>query len=240
MNDDLDPDLKALFAAEKDEAPPAEVRDRLAGLMGATLLQPVPPPAPPPVIAATLAKGMVTAAKAWTMAGAAFVAGGTAVIVLTSARGTVATVTPRPAASTVVTETPAQHRAGPVIPPPEDLPVVFDAAVTAAPIVPALPDHTSTPAADATDGITAERALLDDARTAVNGKDPAAALRILDHHARQFPHGQLWEEREALAVDALVQAHDYDQARARAVRLHQRSPNSLFLPMVDAAIGSIP
>jgi hypothetical protein len=237
MNDDLDPDLKALFAAEKDQGPPAEVRDRLAGLLGAALIPPVPPPAGAGV-AAPIAKGMVTAAKAWTMAGAAFVAGGTAVIVLTSARAPVAPVAAPTVPTTVMTESAAQRRAGPVIPPPE--PLVLDAAAAAIPVAPASTDHAAAPAVDAADSISAERALLDDARTAVNAKDPAVALRILDHHARQFPHGRLWEEREALAVDALVQSHDYDQARARAGRLHQRSPNSLFLPMVDAAIGSIP
>ena len=74
----------------------------------------------------------------------------------------------------------------------------------------------------------------------MSAHDSATALRILGKHARRFPDGQLWEEREALAIDALVQAHDYDHARRRAGRLRQRSPNSLFLPMVDAAVASIP
>ena len=97
----------------------------------------------------------------------------------------------------------------------------------------------SASSASATD-LGAERALLDQARDAMQAGDPATALRILDMHAARYPHGQMGEEREALAVDALVHAQKYTEARARAAKLRARSPNSLVLPAIDETLRSIP
>ena len=85
-----------------------------------------------------------------------------------------------------------------------------------------------------------ERALLDAARTALEQGDATRALALTEDHASRFPHGQLGEEREALAIQALVLEGRYDLARSRAERLRAASPNSLFLPAVDATLSSIP
>jgi predicted Zn-dependent protease len=88
--------------------------------------------------------------------------------------------------------------------------------------------------------VGAERALLDQARDAEDAHDPEGALKLLDTHAARYPHGQMWEEREALAIDGLVEAQKYTEARARAAKLRSRSPNSLVLPAVDETLRSIP
>jgi hypothetical protein len=88
--------------------------------------------------------------------------------------------------------------------------------------------------------LSAERVILDEARTAISQGDPQRGLDRLDQHRRLFPNALLAEERDALQVQALVKAGRYDEARSRADSFRKRAPSSLFLPMVDAAIDSIP
>jgi hypothetical protein len=90
------------------------------------------------------------------------------------------------------------------------------------------------------DRLAAERSLLEIARVALVRGQAAGALAALERHARQFPDGALAEEREGLLVQALVDARQYDRARERAARFNQRYPRSLFAPVVEQALGSIP
>lgn len=85
-------------------------------------------------------------------------------------------------------------------------------------------------------GLAAERALLDDARRALARGDAAAALRPLARHASSFSRGQLIEERESMWVKALVLSGRRSEGEARAASFRRRFPESLFLPMVDAAL----
>jgi hypothetical protein len=108
---------------------------------------------------------------------------------------------------------------------------------------PAAPPQPSTrPSASHRTGsrLSAERTLLDEARRALVEGDAARALARLDDHRRAFPSATLAEERDALRVEALVKAGQNDDARALAERFRTQWPDSLFLPTVDAAIGSIP
>jgi outer membrane protein assembly factor BamD (BamD/ComL family) len=88
--------------------------------------------------------------------------------------------------------------------------------------------------------LSAERAILDNARTALARGDSARAVALTDEHARQFGRPSLAEEREAIAVQALVIQGRYIDARARASRFRAAYPNSLFLPAVDSSVASIP
>lgn len=119
--------------------------------------------------------------------------------------------------------------------------------------LPASTDATSTPAALATTStsaarspsstasqLSAERMILDEARAALGRHDAVRALDELDRHRRTFPKALLGEERDAMQVQALVAAGRYDEARARANAFRRHTHDSLFLPVVDAAIGSIP
>jgi hypothetical protein len=88
--------------------------------------------------------------------------------------------------------------------------------------------------------LSVERAILDEALAALAQSDGPRALRSTGEHEQRFPHGQLREEREAIAIQGLVLAGRSEEARSRAARLQATSPNSLFLPAVEASLASIP
>lgn len=87
---------------------------------------------------------------------------------------------------------------------------------------------------------TSTACAANNARAKLAGSDTTRTLELLEEHSRLFPRGQLVEEREALAVQALVLANRYDEARARATTFRERWPQSVYLPSVDMTIRSIP
>ncbi len=120
-------------------------------------------------------------------------------------------------------------------------PVVALPAVTAAPPLPARPSAPSaSPAPSSASSLPAERAILDSARNALAQNDGARAIELTDEHARRYAHPQLREEREAIAIQAMVLEGRYGEARERARRFRVASPDSLFLPVVEASLASIP
>ena len=84
-----------------------------------------------------------------------------------------------------------------------------------------------------------ERMLLDKARRALGAGRSEDVLQAIGEHELQFPRGALVEEREALAVNALVLSHRPDEARDRADRFIRRFPASMLRPSVEAAIAAI-
>lgn len=84
--------------------------------------------------------------------------------------------------------------------------------------------------------LSAEQALVETGRTALVRGDRPSALVALDRHAAQFPNGQLAEEREVLAVRALVGAHREQEAAERAARFRLKYPESVMIPLVDQAL----
>jgi hypothetical protein len=88
--------------------------------------------------------------------------------------------------------------------------------------------------------LAAERALLDEARTALVQGDPARALDRLQKHRRTFLNPMLAEERDAMEVEALARLGRGDEARSKAEAFRRHSPDSLFMPTVQSAVGSIP
>ena len=68
----------------------------------------------------------------------------------------------------------------------------------------------------------------------------AALEEYVQRHRRTFVSPILGEERDAMEVEALVKAGRYEDARARADAFRSRTPNSLFLATVEAAVASIP
>jgi hypothetical protein len=87
--------------------------------------------------------------------------------------------------------------------------------------------------------LAAERALIEQARTALARGRGDVALAALDRHARAYPRGALEEERESLRVEALAGDGRSDQARAAGARFHRRFPRSIFAPVVDEALRSL-
>lgn len=84
--------------------------------------------------------------------------------------------------------------------------------------------------------LSAERAILERARSALARGDAAGALVAVDQHERGFPNGQLAEEREVVAVQALVAAGRTQEAAERGARFRKAFPNSVLLPIVDQAL----
>jgi len=126
--------------------------------------------------------------------------------------------------------------AGPAVPRPlEDSPAPpRDPGVMAAPA-----RATANPPAPSTEGrsMAAERRLLDRAQRALDGA-PAAALAATEAHRRRFSDGALAEEREVIAVGALVSLGREDDARARAAAFAQRYPGSAYARRMRALVGS--
>jgi hypothetical protein len=121
----------------------------------------------------------------------------------------------------------------PVPPASVSVEATVSATSTAPPATPSAPVRD--PGRDRDRDLAAERALLEVARTALAQRDGAAALTSLDRHAQRFPSGQLREEREALAVQALASQGRATEARARAERFKKAYPASMFTPVVDQA-----
>jgi hypothetical protein len=105
---------------------------------------------------------------------------------------------------------------------------------------PAPPLHTAAATLSPPSSLSAERDMLDRARAALGRNDGADALRWIDEHVQRFPKPRLGEEREALAVQALVLGHRYDEARERGASFETTWKNSLFLPAVVESLASIP
>ncbi|MGZ3479791.1 MAG: hypothetical protein ACXU81_05545 [Myxococcaceae bacterium] len=89
----------------------------------------------------------------------------------------------------------------------------------------------------APDTLGEERALLDRARADIASGSLSAADSLLVRHAREFPAGQLAEEREALVIRLLVREGRIGEARVRATRFRQAHPRSIQLPGIADALG---
>lgn len=85
-----------------------------------------------------------------------------------------------------------------------------------------------------------EQVLLDTARSALLNRRAEGALEALQQHERRFPAGALTEEREALAIQALVMSGQLDAAQARAAKFKARFPTSIFGPAIDATLDPAP
>ena len=129
-----------------------------------------------------------------------------------------------------------------VLPPPAPVPAAPPPVVAPPPErAPPRPEHVARVEPRERDrSLAAERALIEQARTALAREQGAAALAVLERHAREFPQGELEEERESLQVQALVGLDRFDQARKVAARFHRRFPRSIFGAVVDEALRSIP
>jgi hypothetical protein len=105
------------------------------------------------------------------------------------------------------------------------------AAAAAAPAA-ARPAHARTPrqpSAGGPDDPAAELALLESAQRALRD-DPAQTLALAERHRARFARGQFEQEREMLAIEALLRLHRDPAARGRARTFERRFPASSHLP----------
>ena len=67
--------------------------------------------------------------------------------------------------------------------------------------------------------------------------DPARALELVDEHARAFPSGELVQEREVVAVEALARLGRKAEATRRANALITRHPRTPYVIRLERALG---
>lgn len=84
-----------------------------------------------------------------------------------------------------------------------------------------------------------DASLLEQARIALARGRPAAALQALERHAAEDPADRWREEREVLAIQALVSLGRGEEARRRATQFVRRYPESLFRPVVERAVRAV-
>jgi hypothetical protein len=247
----LDDALHVLLARERDaypKDPPADDawrRLELAAMARGIATAPVPvqapPQAAPPEAAPPAAVGKMLLAPAKGRALAAAIA----IAIGSGGLGYQVGLRSRPAP--VKTELVAQHAAPAVEAtakpsPSEDalklaaaapLPVQASTQAPPASAAPPTPSNTAPGPSD----LAGEQAQIDIARAALARGRPGDALRSLGEHQRIYPSGKLREEREALAVQALVQSGQKAAATSRAERFRRSFPNSFFGPVVEQAVA---
>jgi hypothetical protein len=134
---------------------------------------------------------------------------------------------PGPAASQVAIPSPSA-----IAPSPSAQPLAALPAPSATPLA-----HPSASAAVATDA-ESEVALLQRAQAAL-GSSPAQALALADEHQRRFRGGILAQEREVIAINALVRLGRTGEARSRAARFLAGYPRSAHRPRLEALLPGV-
>ena len=123
-----------------------------------------------------------------------------------------------------------------VLPPPE-VPAE-PAPAPAPPKAPVRPSSKTPPPAlpAPTAMVAGEAPLLDQALRALRAGNTADALRFTELHRREFPQGTLSQEREMLAIEALVKLERRGDARLRAAAFRQAWPTSSHLLRLDSLV----
>lgn len=116
---------------------------------------------------------------------------------------------------------PPARAPSPVVPSRVPPPSAPSAAEVAAPVA---------PAENAT-----EIELIDRAQRAL-AQQPAVARQWIDEHARRFPEGTFAQEREAIAIEALVGEGRLLEARSRAAQFRTKFPQSAYLRRIEAVL----
>jgi hypothetical protein len=84
--------------------------------------------------------------------------------------------------------------------------------------------------------MNSELALVREAQQAVR-RDPARALTLVARHVKTHPVSALAEERELIAITALVKLGEGSEARQRAAAFRRRFPRSAYLHRLNSAVS---
>jgi outer membrane protein assembly factor BamD (BamD/ComL family) len=85
-------------------------------------------------------------------------------------------------------------------------------------------------------GSSEETALMERIRQNVKA-NPQAAVDFADEAERRFPESPLREERESMAIDALINLQKFGSARGRAEFFLRRYPNGKYAAHVGNMTG---
>ena len=222
LDDDIDPSLRAALDAGRREAPSEQ---RLEAILARLPTEPSGGGGG----GGAAAKPMGALTKVAMGLGAAALVGGAALLFYTPPP-TPAVVPPPASTPTLIASAPATT-APPAsvetaVPPPS---VALPIATHAAPSTHA---SVATPPPDP----ALEVSLLQDAHDAL-ASSPAAALAKCAEQERLFPSSTVAQEREVIAIDALLRLHRDTEARARAAAFSAHFPGSASQRRVDALLG---
>jgi hypothetical protein len=243
--------LDTLRALGTGSEPPAEAKERVAGVLFAALdaaaaataaaaiaKHPVAPASVHPVAASLL--GGIAGTKVLAVAAGIWLVGGiTGAALYRGLRPQELRVVyvDRPIASGAQVSPSALSATATARPAP-----VASSAVIAAPsngIENRLAEQTGASAApQGGSELARERALLDVARADAAQGEPEQVLAVVAQHRRQFPRGRLTEEREALAIRALLSLGRTGEARQRAQTFRAAYPNSFLIPALESALST--
>jgi hypothetical protein len=84
-------------------------------------------------------------------------------------------------------------------------------------------------------GKATEAELLRDARQVLD-RNPLVALSLCDEHQRDYPRGGLTQERELIAITALLRLGRTASAESRAARFRSAYPSSPYLGRLDRLV----
>jgi TolA-binding protein len=84
--------------------------------------------------------------------------------------------------------------------------------------------------------VDAELAALDDAVAAARAGRPREALNVVEAHIAAFPQSLLAQEREVVAIEALVALGRVDDARDRLRAFRRRWPTSTHLVRLETLL----
>jgi hypothetical protein len=94
----------------------------------------------------------------------------------------------------------------------------------------------TTPGSVEVDSASAELALIRRAQAALV-TDPSRALALAGEHERAFPNGELVQEREVVATEALQRLGQREEAWRRADALLRRFPRTPYRTRLEIALG---
>ncbi len=231
----------ALEAGRAHDPTPGELAGltkKLAALLPPGTLPPAPAPAPPSPPAGP------EAPPAAGLSGAAKIAGAIAVLgaiggAVWLARAPAVVVAPVPGASVVVVADPppapsSVASSAPSVPEPI---VSASAAPVASVVVAPRPSSTSTASAIA-EPAEPEAIMIKRAHDALLQGSADRALALVGDHAQAYPKGALAQEREVIAIEALVALGRNSDARARAATFRAAYPASVHLTRIERLVGA--
>jgi hypothetical protein len=152
-------------------------------------------------------------------------------------------------APAVVAEESVTRPAPAVAPPTTPMPVEPPTATAPTPLAPVpvkpptpapvkpptAPRPTGRPVHRATD-TAGETQLVIAAQQALVDGDAATALALTRAHGARFPTGAHAEERDRIAIEALVRLGEREQARVAADRFQARHPSSIYRARIEALL----
>jgi len=217
--EDLPPELEELFDRARQEQPPPELLEQVCGGLDGQLATPLSPSSSPwalKLALTSLALGVIAASAVWLHG--------------MGSTPTTPAVPPRLSA----------QRAAPDAPPP--VAMAAAPAPAQAPVEPPVSPQTEPPPSRPRlrpSPLPSEAELLDRAQAA-SRHSPARALALTRRHARLYPHGVLAQEREALAIRALVQLRQVAAARRSFERFASQWPRSAHLHRLRQLVSEAP